>query len=78
MAGGSNMIDANKIQAAIREHGARKVYQVANAAFANRAALQEVGLSAANMADVNAVQSAAFAELGPADKAIDYAQASAK
>lgn len=68
------MIDQKAIAAAIRQHGARKVHKVANAAFANRAALQTIGLHADNMADVNAVQSEAFRQLGEADKAIDYAQ----
>jgi hypothetical protein len=72
------MIDQKSIAAAIRQHGARKVYKIANAAFANRSELRKIGLLAENMADVNAVQSAAFAELGDADRAIDHAQASAK
>lgn len=72
------MIDSQSIDAAIRQYGARHVYKVANAAFENRAVLQEIGLAAASMADVNQVQIAAYAQLGEADKAIDYAQASSK
>lgn len=68
------MIDQKAIEAAIRQYGARKVYQAANAAFANRSSLQQIGLTAGNMADVNAVQAEAFRQLGKADKAIDYAQ----
>ncbi len=71
------MIDKTTIQAAIRTHGARKVYSVANSAFANRSVLSRIGLSAANMADVNEVQAEAYRQLGEADQAIDLAQATA-
>lgn len=71
------MIAPADIAEAIRTHGARRVYAVANAAFTNRAELHAIGLQAENMGDVNAIQSAAFKELGPADKAIDLAQTTA-
>lgn len=62
------------VQTAIQTHGARAVYAAANKAFAgDRSALVKMGLHVANMADINAIQTEAFRQLGPADKAIDLA-----
>lgn len=64
---------------AIRKYGAQAVYTAANHHAAGNAqcGLVTVELEAKNMGDVFAIQSAAYAELGDAAKAIDYAQATA-
>ena len=62
------------VQTSIQTHGARAVYAAANNAFAgNRAVFVAMGLQVANLADINAIQTEAFKQLGPADKAIDLA-----
>lgn len=65
---------------AIREHGAQAVYDAANRHMAGDKArgLSTVGLSVKTMGDVYAIQSQAYAELGDAAKAIDYADANAR
>jgi len=66
------------IQTAIQTHGARAVYAAANKAFAgNRSALASMGLQVVDLSDINAIQTEAFRQLGDADKAIDFASASA-
>lgn len=68
------MIATEQIQTATRTHGARAVYAAANKAFGgNRSALVAMGLQVADLADINAIQTEAFRQLGPADKAIDLA-----
>lgn len=64
---------------AIRLHGAQAVYDAASRHMAGDAArgLSSVGLTAATMRDVWAIHSAAYAELGDAARAIDYARAQA-
>lgn len=66
-------------QDAIRQHGARAVYQAAiDRLQGNARPLASIGLSAPDLAEANRIMSAAFAELGPADRAIDKASAQAK
>ena len=64
---------------AIRMHGAQTVYDAAGRHMAGDVArgLASVGLAARTMGDVWAIHSAAYAELGDAAKAIDYAKAHA-
>lgn len=69
--------DPTKI--AIREHGAQAVYDAAVRHQAGDVAggLASVGLSARTLGDVWWIQSAAYAELGEAARAIDHARAQA-
>ena len=68
------MITVAQTQTTIQTHGARAVYAAANKAFSgDRSALVKMGLRVVNMADINAIQTEAFKQLGPADKAIDLA-----
>jgi hypothetical protein len=64
---------------AIRALGAQAVYDAATRHMAGdvERGLQSVGLTAKTMADVWSIQSAAYAELGDAAKAIDLARAQA-
>lgn len=66
-------------QQAIQQHGAKAVYQAATAHMAGDKAngLSKVGLAAATMGDVFAIQTEAYKQMGPADQAIDNAQAAA-
>lgn len=66
-------------QDAIRTHGAKAVYDAASRHMAGDRVrgLASVGLSATTMGDVYAIQSAAYAELGDAARAIDYAKTQA-
>ena len=66
-------------QQAIQQHGAKAVYQAATAHMAGDKAngLSKVGLAAATMGDVFAIQTEAYKQMGPADQAIDNAQATA-
>ena len=68
---------AAAIRAAIAEHGARAVYDAANAAFAgDKTALRKLtGLEITNLGIVHAAQAAAFDRLGPADRRADLAAA---
>lgn len=64
---------------AIRMHGAQAVYDAASRHMAGdtKRGLASVGLSAQTMGDVWDIQSAAYAELGDAARAIDYARVQA-
>lgn len=68
------------IQRAIQDHGAKAVYQAATAHMAGDKVngLAKVGLSATTMGEVFAIQTEAYKQMGEADKAIDYAMASAE
>lgn len=68
------------IQQAIQQHGAKAVYKAATAHMAGDKVngLSSVGLSATTMGEVFAVQTEAYKQMGPADQAIDYAQAGAQ
>lgn len=65
---------------AIRKHGAQVVYDAANRQMTGEmeTGLASVGLAAKTLGDVYAIQSAAYAELGDAAKAIDHAQVTAR
>lgn len=67
------------INQAIRDHGAKTVYDAANRRLAGDGgkALAAVGLTAPFLPDAFAIQSAAYAQLGDAAKVIDYAKAQA-
>lgn len=67
------------IDQAIRQHGAQAVYDAAGRHMAGDTShgLASVGLTARSMGDVWRTQSAAYAQLGDAARAIDYAKASA-
>lgn len=69
----------SKIQQAIQQHGAKAVYQAANAQMAGNKAegLAKVGLTAKTMGEVFAIQTEAYKQMGAADQAIDNAQATA-
>lgn len=69
----------SKTQQAIQQHGAKAVYQAATAHMAGDKAngLSKVGLQAKTMGDVFAIQTEAYKQMGPADQAIDNAQATA-
>lgn len=73
------MIEDKLIQSAIRQHGAKTVYDAAHRHMAGDKVrgLASVGLAAENMGDVVSVSSAAYKEMGPAAQAIDSAQATA-
>lgn len=63
----------------IRKYGAKAVYDASARHMSGDRAhgLSTVELNAESMADVYEIQSAAYAELGDAAKAIDYAMACA-
>lgn len=65
---------------AIRAHGAQAVYDAASRHMAGDTArgLQSVGLVAISLGDVFRIQSEAYAELGEAARAIDYAKATSE
>lgn len=67
------------INEAIQTYGAQAVYDAASRHMAGDMArgLRCVGLSARNMGDVYAIQREAYAQLGDAARAIDYAKAQA-
>ena len=69
----------SKTQQAIQQHGAKAVYQAATAHMAGDKAngLDKVGLTAKTMGDVFGIQTEAYKQMGPADQAIDNAQAAA-
>lgn len=69
----------SKIDQAISLHGAKAVYAAASKHMAGDKinGLVSVGLTAKTMGDVFRIQSAAHAQMGEADKAIDAADASA-
>lgn len=60
---------------AIKKHGAKAVYQAASRHMEDGVSLASVGLSAADMAGVWAIQSEAYANMDAVEQAIDYAQA---
>lgn len=64
---------------AIRAHGAQAVYDAAcrHTAGDIDKGLPSVGLTASTMGDVYAIQSEAYAQLGEAARAIDYAKSQA-
>jgi predicted HicB family RNase H-like nuclease len=66
-------------QQAIQQHGAKAVYQAATSHMAGDKAngLAKVGLTAKTLGEVFAIQSEAYKQMGPADQAIDHAQATA-
>jgi hypothetical protein len=68
------------ITEAIQTHGAQAVYDAASRHMGGdfKHGLASVGLSAQTMADVFAIQSRAYAEMGLAARAIDYAKAQAE
>ena len=69
----------SRTQQAIQQHSAKAVYQAATAHMAGDKAngLAKVGLTAKTMGDVFAIQTEAYKQMGPADQAIDHAQATA-
>ena len=69
----------SKAQKAIQQHGARAVYQAATSHMAGDKAngLTKVGLDAKTMGEVFSIQTEAYKQMGPADQAIDNAQATA-
>jgi uncharacterized protein (DUF4415 family) len=69
----------SKTQQAIQKHGAKAVYQAATAHMAGDKAngLTKVGLVANTMGEVFAIQTEAYKQMGPADQAIDAADATA-
>lgn len=73
------MPTSEEVNAAISAHGAKAVYDAANRQFAGDKlrGLASVGLVATNLAEVDAVQTEAFRQLGPAARAIDHAQVTA-
>jgi len=68
------------INEAIRQHGARAVYEAAHrhAAGDTKRGLERVGLVPKTMGDVWGALSEAYAQMGDADRAIENAQASAR
>jgi hypothetical protein len=72
-------MDMSKTQQAIQQHGAKAVYQAATSHMAGDKpnGLAKVGLTAKTMGEVFAIQTEAFKQMGPADQAIDHAQAKA-
>lgn len=73
---GIDMLD--KINEAIRTHGAQAVYKAAIKRMdGDRTALAAVGLQADNLGQADQIMSAAFRQLGPAAQAIDKASAQA-
>lgn len=75
---GEEDFSGTDIQGAIRQHGARAVYQAASRHMSDGKSLMAVGLIAQTLADVWAAQSAAYAAMGEADKAIDHADVQAR
>lgn len=68
-----------EITAAIQAHGAKAVYDAACKRMdGNPGPLAAFGLEAKTIGDANTIMVAAFAEMGPAGRAIDFAQASSK
>lgn len=70
----------SEVQKAIRAHGARVVYQAAISRMSGDggAALAAVGLVAQDLAQANKIMTAAFKQMGAADRAVDKASAQAK
>jgi hypothetical protein len=66
------------IATAIRQHGARAVYQAASRHMSDGKSLHGVGLNPGNLGDVWRAQSEAYARLSEADKAIDHADVQAR
>lgn len=72
-------MESDKVSGAIKTHGAKRVYEAAAARMSgNPAQLQACGLEAATIGEANAIMSAAFEQMGPAERAADLADASAK
>ena len=63
---------------AIKDHGAKAVYEAASHHMADGRSLADVGLTARGMGDVWQIQSEAYGQMSEADKAIDYAANNAR
>ena len=73
-------MDADKIHAAaVRAHGAKRVYDAAHSRMSGaRMPLEKIGLVAHTIANAVQIASVAYDNLGPAAQAIDLAQTQSK